>query len=128
MPSFSRPLAGRVAADGTDILRIYRRRLGAWLRTARLEAGLTQRQLGELVGVSSNAVSAWECGRIGFPDERVYELSDALGVAPRELGMILLRHSDPWTYSALHGMDADRYLRAELAAIPDRLIDHRKGP
>lgn len=125
MSAITYPLAGRVATDGTDILQLYRRRVGAWLRSARIATGLTQHRLGELVGVHGAAVSGWERGRIGVPGERVRDLAIALQIAPQELAMVLLRHSNPWAYAALFGDEADPLLRAELAAIPERLSDLR---
>ncbi len=35
---------------------------GAMIRALRLDKGLTQKQLGELIGVSGKAVSKWERG------------------------------------------------------------------
>lgn len=34
------------------------------IRTHRLALGLTQTQLGQRLGVKTNAVSKWECGRV----------------------------------------------------------------
>ena len=73
------------------------------------------------MGIDGGAVAAWELGRIGVPDDRAKDLADALGIDPREFVMVLLRHTDPWLYSALYGMDADPCLRKELAQIPERL-------
>ena len=42
-------------------------KVGALIRALREEAGLTQLQLAEQLGVSDRAVSKWECGR-GAPD------------------------------------------------------------
>ena len=42
-------------------------KVGALIRALREEAGLTQLQLAEKLGVSDHAVSKWECGR-GAPD------------------------------------------------------------
>ena len=42
-------------------------KVGALIRALREEAGLTQLQLAEKLGVSDRAVSKWECGR-GAPD------------------------------------------------------------
>lgn len=54
--------------------------LGQQIRKYRMEKGLTQEQLGELVGVTTQAVSKWERG--GVPDaELLPSLSRALGVS-----------------------------------------------
>lgn len=53
--------------------------IGAQIRKYRTNKGLTQEQLGQLVGVTTQAVSKWECG--GTPDaELLPTLADALGV------------------------------------------------
>ena len=54
--------------------------LGQQIKKYRTEKGLTQEQLGELVGVTTQAVSKWERG--GVPDaELLPSLSHALGVS-----------------------------------------------
>jgi len=51
----------------------------------RKQRGLTQEQLGELVGVSNQSVSKWETGK-GFPDIKLLEpLAQALDVSLVEL-------------------------------------------
>ena len=42
-------------------------KIGEFIMEARKERGLTQKQLGELVGVSDKTISKWECGR-GMPE------------------------------------------------------------
>lgn len=58
---------------------------GAALRALREGRGLTQKELGEQLGVSDKAVSKWETGR-GLPDITLLEsLAAALGVSVAEL-------------------------------------------
>lgn len=53
--------------------------VGEQILKFRKERGLTQKKLGEAIGVSSSAVSQWECG--GTPDISLLPvLSDTLGV------------------------------------------------
>jgi len=60
-------------------------RIGAFIRRQRLAKRLTQRQLGEALGVSDRAVSKWERG-LGCPDiSLVAALAGCLGVEVREL-------------------------------------------
>ena len=49
--------------------------LGARIREARKEVDLTQRELGELVGVASHTVWAWEAGRMKPQHEHLVELA-----------------------------------------------------
>lgn len=54
--------------------------LGAQIAHLRKKAGMTQEELGRAVGVSSQAVSRWECG--GAPDVALLPaIADTLGVA-----------------------------------------------
>ncbi|WP_069159692.1 helix-turn-helix domain-containing protein [Nocardia altamirensis] len=54
--------------------------LGAMLRKARVEAGLTQEQLGELAGVSRQLVSRVEDGSARGEIGRVAQIATALGL------------------------------------------------
>ena len=59
--------------------------VGSFIRAKRKEKGLTQKQLGDMIGLSDRAVSRWENG-IGLPDvEILVPLSEALGVTVDEL-------------------------------------------
>lgn len=51
------------------------------LREARTATGLTQEQLGEIVGVSGAVISRYESGALSVPPERVFPLLDALRLA-----------------------------------------------
>lgn len=54
--------------------------IGQQIKKFRTAKGITQEQLGQLVGVTTQAVSKWECG--GTPDaELLPSLSDALDVS-----------------------------------------------
>lgn len=54
--------------------------IGQQIKKFRMAKGVTQEQLGQLVGVTTQAVSKWECG--GTPDaELLPSLSEALGVS-----------------------------------------------
>lgn len=58
---------------------------GPAIRALREKRGLTQKDLGEKLGVSDKAVSKWETGR-GLPDITLLEgLASALGVSVAEL-------------------------------------------
>lgn len=56
------------------------------LRRLRKEAGLSQRQLANFVGVSTTAVSCWETGIREFPaGNNLVRLAEALGLDPVEV-------------------------------------------
>lgn len=55
------------------------------LRRMRTTRGLTQRELGQLAGISPNTVLLIETGRRGAYSRTVRKLASALGVAPAAL-------------------------------------------
>lgn len=63
------------------------KRAGAFIAQLRKEAGLTQMQLGENLGVTNKTVSRWECGNY-MPDlDTCLLLSELFGVTVNELLM-----------------------------------------
>lgn len=61
------------------------KKFGTFLKSLRMEKGLTQEQLAEKCGVSNRAVSRWETG-INMPDlDILIQLSEDYGVTIREL-------------------------------------------
>lgn len=58
---------------------------GARIRRLRLDRGLTQAALSQLMGVSVPAVSGWEVDRSWPHPNRLAMLADALGVSQAEL-------------------------------------------
>lgn len=56
------------------------------LRQLRKDAGLSQKQLANFVGVSTTAVSSWETGSREFPaGNNLVKLAEALGIDPVEV-------------------------------------------
>ena len=51
------------------------RNIGTRVKEARVRAGLTQRQLSEMVGVSPHAVWSWEAGKMKPTPEHLLELA-----------------------------------------------------
>ena len=85
--------------------------LGARIAAARVEKGLTQNQLGELIGASQSAVCYWESGQRSIPVLILTEVSRALDTSVGYL-LGLVSQSGP------HADSADRMihkLRAKLA-------------
>lgn len=60
--------------------------IGAIIRQKRIEKGLTQAQLGEIVGCSANTIAKWEKGLIErMTRETVQDLAAALSISPLNL-------------------------------------------
>jgi len=59
--------------------------LGSRIAALRKECGLTQTQLGEMIGVSQQQVVSFEKGRRKVPVSALPKLSEALGVPVEEL-------------------------------------------
>ena len=56
------------------------------IKTLRKQAGLTQTELGERLGVQKNAVSKWECGRVtDIPAGKIKAMAELFDVPPSYL-------------------------------------------
>lgn len=56
------------------------------IKTKRLEKGLTNVELGALVGVSGSTISRWESGNIAtMKQSRIAALAKALGISPIDI-------------------------------------------
>ncbi|MDZ4371249.1 MAG: helix-turn-helix domain-containing protein [Phenylobacterium sp.] len=56
--------------------------IGRRLRARRLLVGLTQKQLAAAVGVGPQQIQKYECGATTLSADRLWSLTQALGVAP----------------------------------------------
>jgi len=56
-----------------------------WLRRARQKAGLTQAELGKLVGVTFISIHRWENGINKISAENAVRLADVLGISASKL-------------------------------------------
>jgi transcriptional regulator with XRE-family HTH domain len=89
----------RLATTGAQELR---REGGRWLRQCRENAGLSQRQLAQLVGAEYYTfISQLETGRGRVPPDRYYDWAKALNIQPREFVQNILRFYDPVTFEIL---------------------------
>jgi transcriptional regulator with XRE-family HTH domain len=60
--------------------------IGEKIRAARLAKGMTQEELGEILGVQKSAVAKYESGRIvNIKRSNLKKISDVLGIRPSEL-------------------------------------------
>lgn len=56
--------------------------VGEKIKVQRKTLGLTQTELGEMLGVQKNAVSKWECGRVtDIPRSKINAMAAIFGVA-----------------------------------------------
>jgi transcriptional regulator with XRE-family HTH domain len=86
------------------------------IRQLRKEAGLSQKQLAELVGVSKAAVSCWETGVRGVPaGDNLVRLSEALGLDPSEVMRVNGKNAarnEVRLFAAFRALSAERQLEA----------------
>ncbi len=60
--------------------------IGAKIKAARIAKGLTQEELGKLLGVQKSAIAKYENGRVvNIKRSTLKKISDVLGVRPSEL-------------------------------------------
>lgn len=60
--------------------------IGEKIKAARLEKGMTQEALGELLGVQKSAIAKYESGRVvNIKRSTLKKISDILGIKPSEL-------------------------------------------
>jgi DNA-binding XRE family transcriptional regulator len=89
----------RRAAEGVQELR---REGGRWLKQCREAAGLSQRELAQLVGAEYYTfISQLETGRGRIPPDHYHVWADALKIPPKEFVRNVLRFYDPVTYGIL---------------------------
>ncbi len=70
---------------GMDNSKEFRAKLGENIRKARLKMGLTQAQLGEMLGKSDNVITNWEKGTNRPDADMIEKLCNILRVSPNEL-------------------------------------------
>lgn len=131
MPAINRPFYSRFntedhkprAAGGLDrnTASDYRRHVGLHLREARLGLGLTQSDVGDMVGVGYTTISAIEVGNSSVPPDRYEDMAKALEIPAKEFGELMFRYSNPWAWGMIHGFTPQ--LRKELG-----LLHTRQGP
>lgn len=94
-------------------------RLGHALQEARKRAGLTQRQLADLVGYSQRAISDIETGNTNVHAVVLYRLAKAMAVDPVELCLFAWPSDD----QMLQADDTERELLLLVKQIPPERRD-----
>lgn len=51
------------------------------IKELRVKAGLTQKQIGEVLGVKQSQYQRWECGKRDFPIKELVQLANFFGVS-----------------------------------------------
>lgn len=60
--------------------------IGSRIRQARINKGMTQQELGELVGVQKSAIAKYESGRVvNIKHETMVKMAEALGITIHEI-------------------------------------------
>lgn len=62
--------------------------LGTYIKEARLKLGLTQRDLGEKIGVTNMFISSLEMGKAPIPLDRLKKIIEILGLSRKKVIMI----------------------------------------
>lgn len=107
-----------------------RTRHKSYLKTYRRKAGLTQPELGGLLGVTANAISKYECGKRSIPAEVLAASEVIFGVSATKLFPALFNNVDEDL--AIRALDLHQRLAgrqdpvsikklALIAGIPGRL-------
>ena len=85
--------------------------IGEKIRMARLAKGMTQAELGEILGVQYSAIAKYESGRVvNIKRSTLKKISDVLGIRPSELIFEGSVELDPVGSAELHAdmlMDED---------------------
>jgi len=100
-----------------------RKEAGRWLQHLRNKAGLSQRDLANLVETEYYTfVSQLECGRGRIPPDKYGVWAKALNISERLFVFNLMRFYDPVTFKALFGDNAQDVENAcsdfEVLSIP----------
>ena len=75
--------------------------IGEKIKSARLSKGMTQQELGELLGVQKSAIAKYESGRVvNIKRSTLKKISDILGIRPSELVFDI--NSNPVGTAELH--------------------------
>lgn len=130
MSTMLRPLQNRSDAGGgpsaSAMSREYRVKIGQTIRSRRLEIGMTQVELGNLVGVVDTAISHIESGHSSIKPDHYAALADALEFDKAEWGKFLVRYTNPWAYALIYGTRSGE-LREDLARVAVRVHSYNQG-
>jgi DNA-binding XRE family transcriptional regulator len=99
----SNPLQGH--PDGGAL----RKQAGAFLRKARMEAGVTQMELAVAMGATYyTVISQIEAGKARLPPDKTMAVAQKLGWQPAAFYKRLLQWYDPYGWDCLYGPNAEK--------------------
>lgn len=91
-----------------------RKQAGAYLKSVRERAELSQNDLAKRVGLEYyTMVSQIERGQARLPPDRQQAWAEALGIDPQEFVRTLLRYYDPYTWAILYGSQKQNQRRGQ---------------
>lgn len=95
-------MVGRQTTCGKD----GKKRMGAWLRELRINAGLTQLDLATRLGLKAyTIISQIEHGTCRLPEHHYAKTADAFGVPRRDFAMAMLRAYSPHIHKMLEELE-----------------------
>jgi transcriptional regulator with XRE-family HTH domain len=104
----------------SDEVKAQRRAGGAWLRSLRERAGLSQRMAADKLGYPFySLISQIENGIGRVPSSRYREWAEVYGIEPKRFVKGILRHYDPHTYDILFRPKAP--VAAPTSIVPDEM-------
>lgn len=95
----------------------FRIKLGENIRKARLKMGLTQAQLGKMLGKSDNVITNWERGTNRPDADMIEKLCNILNISPNELLNWEDNTNKPYTIAA--HFEGEKFTGEELKQIDD---------
>jgi len=79
-------------------------RLGRSIKEKRKEKGLTQKELGVLIGVAESTISCYELGKRHPDVDTIINIADALGADYGQLLGITIKEELPWETNIMLGL------------------------
>lgn len=83
-----------------------RKEAGAYMKTLRTDAGITQRELAEKLGLLNyTLISQFEAGKARLPPDKMAAFAQTLGIDRFKLAQRLTQYYDPYLWDMLWGAE-----------------------
>jgi transcriptional regulator with XRE-family HTH domain len=89
------------------------------LKAMRKDVNMTQEEVADLLGLWKTAISNLEKGSMMLGPDKWMALADIYEVDHKEMGLFLLRYTNPWLFGMIYGID-DPQLRSDIGLPPQR--------